>query len=196
MDVILDLSETLISDHVFARLVPAHANVQDRGIKNNTSLSYYRMSCVYEPSTKYFTVLPSPAMCMSEFLAKRQHFKTGHQLIFNPLDLWRCCLLLLFPFFVPFYFLQTDAKASEMSQKPSSHGYPTDILGFTRHISAHPALGSRRGSRILQNVRRPQQTGQDYGTTLYKLHSSIFYRFLHLMDSSVAAQPHGLQDSV
>ncbi|KAK2597959.1 c-5 sterol desaturase [Conoideocrella luteorostrata] len=64
MDVILDLYETFIGDHVFARLHPAQSTVHNSSLSNSTSLPY-GVPCIYKPSTKYFTVRPSPAVCMS-----------------------------------------------------------------------------------------------------------------------------------
>ncbi|GAO16265.1 uncharacterized protein UV8b_08216 [Ustilaginoidea virens] len=68
MDVILDLCETFVGDHVFAWLHPAQPGAHSHIVSSNyTSPSPYGLPCHYEPPTKYFTIAPSPAACMSSW---------------------------------------------------------------------------------------------------------------------------------
>ncbi|KID76771.1 uncharacterized protein G6M90_00g071150 [Metarhizium brunneum] len=65
MDVVLDLYETYIGDHVYARLLPAHPPPYDADLFANTTIFPFGLECEYKPPTKYFTVRPSPAVCQS-----------------------------------------------------------------------------------------------------------------------------------
>lgn len=65
MDVVLDLYETFIGDHVYAKLLPAHPRAYDSELFKNTTSFPFGLQCQYEPPTKLFTVRPSPAICES-----------------------------------------------------------------------------------------------------------------------------------
>ncbi|KJZ75120.1 Putative C-5 sterol desaturase [Hirsutella minnesotensis 3608] len=71
MDVVLDLYETFIGDHIFALLHPAQVTAHDAisaqggGEWTPNPSSGQAIRCDYQPATKYFSVTPSPALCMS-----------------------------------------------------------------------------------------------------------------------------------
>ncbi|PGH23972.1 hypothetical protein AJ80_02034 [Polytolypa hystricis UAMH7299] len=64
MDIVLDLFETLIGDHVYSRILPAQLVYSNAQSSSNGS-AIGGLSCHYEPATKFFSITPSQAACMS-----------------------------------------------------------------------------------------------------------------------------------
>jgi Delta7-sterol 5-desaturase len=90
MDIVNEIFDTFIGDHLYAWLLPATPGSYDALSAKNSSTPGF-LDCHYESATKYFSFTPSQAACMSAW-PRDYIYRQAINLFFIPWSVYQLSL--------------------------------------------------------------------------------------------------------